>query len=237
MSEQTKTQTPTTNAPDIVLPPVIVGFSGKARAGKTTAAKAIVHKAAEIGDFVSVRRFSFAQAVKACAEGAFGFTADQLYGEAKGVVDEWWDAMIGPLSIKKGPATYVGEAVTPRRVLQLIGHGFREMFGTNIWVYALLRQIDDWEMELQDEGLAGIAVIDDVRYTNEAQAICRRDGVVVRLNRAEAGLSGDLGEHPSETDLDDFDSFDYVLDDLKVDELRSAVVEIARSAYERNERS
>ena len=70
-------------------------------------------------------------------------------------------------------------------------------------------------------------IITDVRFPNEAQSVKDRDGLMIRINRPnpliEAGAQGDEKareyitekfkklEHPSETGLDDYDDFDYVI--------------------------
>lgn len=58
----------------------------------------------------------------------------------------------------------------------------------------------------------GVA-IPDVRFKNEVEAIQRAKGLVVRIVRPGAGLSGDAGRHVSETEQESVpdSSLDYVL--------------------------
>lgn len=98
----------------------------------------------------------------------------------------------------------------------------KEVLGEDVWVKSLMKDyiIDvdypDW-------------VISDVRFLNEAKAIKEREGIVIRVNRPKVietvGLiimdmstddrSKDVHikskEHESETALDDYEDFDYVI--------------------------
>lgn len=87
-----------------------------------------------------------------------------------------------------------------RLILQ--GHGTeyrRKLFGDDYWINRL-------EADLVSRP-AGICVITDVRFPNEAQFVKDRGGIVVRIQRGET-LQPDT--HPSEIALDDWD-FDFVL--------------------------
>ena len=64
-------------------------------------------------------------------------------------------------------------------------------------------------------------IITDVRFPNEAKAIKDRGGVVIRVNRPLERLGNSklpklrhtsITQHPSETALDDYDDFDYVIE-------------------------
>lgn len=82
-----------------------------------------------------------------------------------------------------------------RRFLQVLGtEGVRDHLGEDAWVDALLMQWGD--LGCPD------AVISDVRFPNEAQAVLDQDGVMVRVWRTnEDGSPFDNGvgrDHPSE---------------------------------------
>ena len=55
-------------------------------------------------------------------------------------------------------------------------------------------------------------IITDVRFPNEAQAIKDRGGILIRINRDNGTRAIDVNAHLSETALDDYDGFDYVID-------------------------
>lgn len=73
----------------------------------------------------------------------------------------------------------------------------REMFGEDFWVNYALNSIPDGSK----------AVIADVRYPNEAEAIKKLNGEVVRINRDGVQAAN---SHPSETAMNDYE-FDIVI--------------------------
>lgn len=77
---------------------------------------------------------------------------------------------------------------SPRRLLQSLGTEWgRDMIHPDIWIMATLRRI---------EGVAD-AVITDVRFNNEAEAILARGGEVWRITGRAAEI-GDASQHASE---------------------------------------
>lgn len=131
--------------------------------------------------------------------------------------------------------------LTPRKLLQLIGTECgRNIIHPNIWVNALFsdytyicksqfclascKEPCDEDSKPYDNW-----VITDVRFENEAQAIKDRGGIVIRVNRdsdlrlphlyEEFTNQGEIlhwdefyKEHPSETALDNYKDWDYVID-------------------------
>lgn len=97
-----------------------------------------------------------------------------------------------------------------RRTLQRLGtEGGRKVLGENIWVDTAMTTA---------HAIGGPVVFTDVRFPNEAQAVKRAGGVVVRIERQ--GLpAGDL--HSSETAMDDW-LFDFIVhNDDTLDALHS----------------
>jgi hypothetical protein len=113
---------------------------------------------------------------------------------------------------------------SPRRLLQTIGTEWgRETIHPEIWIMATLRRIDSSE--------AGVAVVTDVRFDNEAEAIQRRGGAVWRIVRPGAGLSGLEGTHSSERGIPESLVDDEILNDadlrtldLRLDEAMSRLL-------------
>ena len=104
----------------------------------------------------------------------------------------------------KEAVAYKGKST--RKLLQSLGTDWgRNMVGPDIWVDLLMKRID------QDD--AHLAIIDDVRFDNEADAIHERGGVVIELERPGIYYSE---EHASETPLDP------CLIDLTIDCTRTA---------------
>lgn len=82
---------------------------------------------------------------------------------------------------------------SPRRLLQSLGTEWgRDMIHPEIWVMSTMRRI---------EGVTD-AVISDVRFNNEAEAILARGGVVWRVCGRSAEL-GDASKHASEAGVSD----------------------------------
>jgi hypothetical protein len=83
---------------------------------------------------------------------------------------------------------------SPRELMQKLGTEWGRSIDEDIWVKALLADYDineNW-------------IITDVRFPNEADAINKAGGVVIRVYR---GDSSDT--HPSETSLDNYPDFVY----------------------------
>lgn len=99
---------------------------------------------------------------------------------------------------KERPVAFLGNGVTPRKFLQLLGTEFgREMIHPDLWVRACL-------MRVRPENNT---VISDVRFDNEAHAIRAMGGKIVRIKRANQAPTGDghaseQGIHPALVDYD-----------------------------------
>ena len=96
-----------------------------------------------------------------------------------------------------------------RRLLQQIGFIGRE-YSKNIWVEKLLGDLDNASIFFPD-----ITIIDDWRFLNEAEYF--EDGLydlfkINVLSEIRGGLRGELGEDVSETELDNYTSYDYIIE-------------------------
>lgn len=103
------------------------------------------------------------------------------------------------------------KAMTVRDLLQLLGtNAFRDQVHPNIWVNALFSSYTDnsnW-------------IITDCRFKNEAEAIKKRGGIIVRIERGDGSYGQ---EHSSESELDGWE-FDYVIkNDSGIDSLQDKV--------------
>lgn len=170
--------------------PFLIGLSGKARAGKDTAAQVLVaeHGFTQIG---------FADVIKAMA-----YDIDPSIGghPLRGLVDAmgWEEAKLVP---------------GVRIFLQRMGASGRERLDKGVWVRAALRDVDN----LMKDGTS--VVISDVRYPNEAEAIRKRGGIIVRIDRPNVFIDNDV----SETSMDD-EIFEVTIDnDGTIDDLAATV--------------
>ena len=108
---------------------------------------------------------------------------------------------------------------TPRILLQQIGTDlFRNQLHPNTWVNATFANYQDnnW-------------IITDMRFPNELEAIKKRNGITIRINRGLIERTGKMiqePEHISETALDNA-KFDYVIEnDGTIEELIEQVKKI-----------
>lgn len=91
------------------------------------------------------------------------------------------------------------EILTPRLILQLLGtEGGRDVIHPNIWVNATLGNLKE------DDKI----IITDCRFPNEVEGIKKRKGIVVRVVRPSKISTS---THPSETSLNDYKDWDYVI--------------------------
>ena len=135
---------------------MIIGITGHARHGKDSTADVIVK-------YFGYKKHALADVMKEACRVIFGWTDEHLYGELKDIVDERF-------------------GVSPRHALQSLGtewgqyklseyDSFKETTGRKLWVNSLLNRIQ------------GDAVIADVRFPHEADAIRERGGFIIRVNR------------------------------------------------------
>jgi len=132
----------------------ILGLLGPAGSGKSTAAKYLAEK-------YTCMRYSFADPLKHVAMRTLGFTYEQCYGTQaqKEAVDPRY-------------------GFSPRWFLQKLGtEGCRGVFGDSFWTERTL----DLIVRQQQAAGAHVAVIEDVRFVNEANAIHAVGGAVWRL--------------------------------------------------------
>lgn len=180
----------------------IIGFSGYARAGKDTAADYLVEN-------YGYKKFSFASPMK-----------EAMYQlDPRITVNE-----LANTSLRVGVDVYGWEGLKDRSpdvrgLLQRFGTEVgREMFGEDFWVDYAMSQIPD----------GAKAVIADVRFPNEADAIKKLGGKVVRIDRGGSPAN----THVSETALDDY-VFDVILHNKEDLDRLYFNLDIAMKALER----
>jgi len=160
--------------------PRVIGFGHQARVGKDTAGRYLLYK------IMGTKRRAFGDSIKEACAAIFGFTDAQLHGNMKEVVDPFW-------------------GVTPRSMLQRVGtEAIRNEVGKDVWVKS-------WESYLNNHShFNRLWVVPDVRFPNEADAVKRAGGIVVRIDRL-AKLRDKVPDHESERALIHYDDWDYVV--------------------------
>jgi len=188
----------------------IIGFSGRKFSGKNTCADQmegliLAHSPSLFPRIANhVRLYAFADPMKRVCQQFFGLTRNQCYGsnteKNTPTILQWGDF---PVHIPD-KAGYM----TAREVLQFFGTEVIRAMEANAHVRALM-----WDIEHDHPEFA---LVTDVRFPNEVDAIRERGGKVIRLTRALYGEDN----HPSESSLDperyDWDNFDFVLDNANM---------------------
>lgn len=143
-----------------------------------------------------VKIYNFADNLKRICIDILGLTEQQCYGTEEdknsptdiNITDAFFDAKIN-------------RKMTAREVMQHVGTDFFRRIYPQVWVESTIRKIQKESPEL--------AIIVDCRFENEVKGIQAAGGKVIRLTR---NIYGDSDQHPSETALDEYNGFDYVLD-------------------------
>lgn len=183
---------------------IIIGINGKKQSGKTTFANIIKELYPE-----RVIILNFGDAVKESLKPIFGFTNDELYGESKEVVNEFW-------------------GITPREMMQyfateLMRDGLSKRFdniGSNIWVLSLEKKIK----EILKTERNKIIIIADLRFKNEYALIKKYNGLTVKIYN-ENIENNEFSSHISENDLNDI-SFDYnIYNNKTIESLKEMITE------------
>jgi len=122
---------------------------------------------------------------------AYGLEHISFAAPMRKFVAELLGGSVGELELAKETPIAWLDGVTPRRMLQTLGTEWgRDLVHSELWVRIALRKA----------AMAVGAVVSDVRFPNEAQAIRGLGGVVIRLNRSSATADDN---HPSEKPLED----------------------------------
>lgn len=172
----------------------IVGFSGKIGTGKSTAAKALVSKFPE----GMAKRVAYGDLLKEEVSNGFKIPLDWCYNQN---IKENVKLCMPEFLVHAGycePQT----VRTLRQVLQWWGTEYRRAQDPAYWIKAMADRLAQMELD-------GVrcAVIDDVRFVDEAEYILHRGGQVYRILPFPGWLAGPYAAHTSETALDLFEDF------------------------------
>lgn len=141
---------------------MLIGLTGKKRAGKTTVANHLVEK-------YNFHEISFADPLKKIiGEELLGLTPEQLFDPVKKEqVDPFWNK-------------------SPRVLLQLIGTDcFRNIIDPDFWVKLAEREIT----KHLDAGKN--VVLSDVRFPNEVDCVTKLGGKMIHIIRLESSTTFD----------------------------------------------
>lgn len=173
----------------------VIGLTGKAGAGKDTAAAMALEWCKD--RLIVAKRMAFADPLKRSAAAALGFPTGGMTGHHVSEAVEFCNRIKQP-DVRF--VVYVGEGhddeyieLTGRRFLQLYGtEAHRDVFGADFWVEVTERMLAELE------GFVDVVFLTDPRFQNEADMIHRHGGEVwevvrpgleaVEAHASEAGL-------------------------------------------------
>jgi len=157
-----------------------------------------------------VRSYNFATPLKRVCMNVFDLTHEQCYGtdeEKNTHTNIMWKNLPGePRSRKK---------VTAREFLQFFGTDICRRIKPDVWTSICINDIVDGESDF--------AIIGDCRFENEVDAVQEAGGKVIRLTRKPHDDT-----HESEVNLDNYEGFDFVLDNanMTIDECNKQLLDI-----------
>jgi hypothetical protein len=202
----------------------LLGLSGLAGAGKDATADILAR------DHL-FQKIALADPMKRAAAEWFGFTEQQLWGASE---------------FRNAPDPRVG-GCSPRKVLQKMGTELGRACYEDVWVEKMIHTADtlldpksgaryfrDTGLEFRQQGwilpVPKGVVCSDVRFRNELAAIKKAGGVVWRITRPGAGLTGAAAAHVSETELTDdmFELKDIVVNDGTLVDLAAQIAFMLR---------
>jgi len=148
---------------------MIISISGKKRSGKDTLANSIGFK-----------KLSFADPLKDMLR-PLGFTQDQLYGDSKEIVDQFW-------------------GITPRWIMQHLGTELmRDNFRDDIWIKCMEKRLIDTYED---------CIIPDARFDNEVIMLKKMGAIHINVtggiddnHSSEKGINPDLIDYTFDTKI------------------------------------
>lgn len=216
---------------------MLIAINGRKQSGKDTVGKIIQYLTsfpsgtnedvikylnASQGDYQIPKVFTikkFADKLKDIICILINCTREQLEDESfknTELSEEWWywkenitGKIVKPFK-EKEINDFILVKPTPRFLLQFIGTDLlRNQLHPEIWVNSLMNKYFCVQSDLAPNGIdCPNWIITDVRFLNEMEAVKKRDGITIRVNR---DLEKSKDEHESETELDNVE-FDYVID-------------------------
>ena len=176
----------------------IIAFSGRKQSGKTSSGDYIQSLLDQTliqydVEFVPLKYkiYSFADPLKKdICMNILGLTEEQCNGsdiDKNTLTDLVWN----------------GEPLTARRAMEVVGTDIFRSLKRDVWVSATMRNIKRDQYD--------VAIILDVRFPNEVEAIKKLGGYVIRLT-LDPFCSESQSEKALDQNLYDWSNFDYIID-------------------------
>lgn len=179
---------------------ILIGISGKKGVGKDLLASYFNKNYG----FVNI---PFAFELKEAVRRDFDFTTEHTDGKLKESPTQFISEKVHFLDIDEIKTVYW----TPREIMIAYGQFFRQ-FDPLWWVKKAFNKIDR-VCSLYNDSNELRFTISDVRFKNEADYIKSKGGLLIRLERKpELNIYKEQSLDISETDLDNYEHFDFKLD-------------------------
>lgn len=189
---------------------MILSISGKINSGKDTIAEIVT----QITPYYNWEVKKFAGKLKTIAEILTGIPKHHFEDQ------EFKKQYMGP-----------EWGMTYRELLQKLGtEAMRDGLHENVWINALFADyqattvaVGTSEFDITEKDELPNWIITDCRFPNELNAIKERNGLTIKVVRDNAVVS----DHPSETALDTYTNWNYVIDNNgSIEDLKAKVSEI-----------
>lgn len=166
---------------------MIIGISGKAGSGKDTVGDYLVREG-----IIDIK-IPLAKSLKELCSNIFTIPIENFYekkDDETHIKVSSWLCDNSQLSEDR-----IGTNLTCRELLQYFGTDVVRSFHSSTWI----------DLFIQDSKKYDTVICTDVRFIDEAEAIQKSGGIVIRLTRNPSKMS-----HVSENQLDDYKNFDIV---------------------------
>ena len=177
---------------------MIIGIHGKFRSGKDTVARLFAQNLTSLNQ--TITRHAFADSLKEIVE--------ILTGEIRTTVIPGYTISPRDFSEEQKNKYLDSWEMTLGTMLQKLGTDvMRNNFNELIWIHSMWTKIKD---KYQDE----IIIVTDVRFLNELAFLKKMGAILIKVEGDPSGMavtSTRNNIHQSETDLDNYNDFDFVI--------------------------
>lgn len=200
---------------------MIIGIAGRKRVGKNFVADVIAGLLKRDQD---VKLVAFADPIKRFCHDILGIEKTYLWGDGdKNTLTKYsWDALEESTILRSGMGRGESRGFPPvkvrtgkmsvREIMQVVGTELgRNIWGKNIWIDAMEHQIKDRSGPCPSANAVDSYIITDVRMINEAQAVHKWGGIMIRVDGAPRGGDGSVDQHETETKIDSLE-VDAIID-------------------------
>lgn len=209
---------------------ILIGLAGRKGAGKDTLANSLLSWWTKSDDVLRGGGvYHMADALKKVSIDLFGVPYDSVYGtqQQKEQATQYGWGNMPTYDTMSEPRPPRNKKMTGREFLQYFGTEICRTMCDSVHIDATMRKI--FVDDEQSSAVEHLAIVADLRFPNECDAIRRAGGKVILMARGDSGVD----EHISENSLEDYE-FDAIIDNTlmtKSQQLDAAVTYL-REAFQ-----